>query len=196
MFLVLVPTDESFSLQATWIRNALLRAIRSSKNKANVHYIPLNFVYRHPTIQELGDYFWMLLTGVANASQLDRAAELETACLQMQSLVTKYTTDIPTPAWVSSVKKSAEEIVILTGSTGRLGCHLLKLLIERSDVAKVYALNRRSPAGKTAGERQQDAFMLMGIDLKPDALQKVVFLSYDTSKDKLGLEDCHYRNVR
>ncbi|KAJ3572833.1 hypothetical protein NP233_g2821 [Leucocoprinus birnbaumii] len=184
------------SLQATWIRNSLLRAIRSSKNKANIHRIPLSFVYSNPTIQQLGDYFWMLLTGTADVDGQDHAAQLEARCLQMESLVTKYTSDLPTPAWKTSVESTSEEVVILTGSTGRFGCHILKQLIDRSDVLKVYALNRPSASGNTSEERQQEAFARWGIDLTSGIWEKVVFLEYDTGKDKLGLDNDSYQTLQ
>ncbi|KXN82193.1 Polyketide synthase HetM [Leucoagaricus sp. SymC.cos] len=180
------------SLQATWIKNSLLRAVRSSKNKANVHCIPLNFVYAHPSIQQLGDYFWMVLTGTASMNEQSRAAQIETRCLQMQSLVTKNTVEIPTPAWTASPASVDPEIVLLTGSTGRLGCHILKQLMERPDVLKVYALNRPSVTGQTREQRQQEACSRWGIDLQSN-FEKVVFLDYDTSKERLGLTDGDYR---
>lgn len=184
------------SLQATWIRNSLLRAIRSSKNKANIHGIPLGFVYTHPTIQQLGDYFWMLLTGTANVDEEDRAAQLESRCLQMESLVTKHTSNIPAPTWTTTSESHTEEIVILTGSTGRFGCHILRQLIDRSDVFKIYALNRPSPSGQTMEERQREVFSHWGIDLLPTGLMKVIFLEYDPSRDRLGLTSDWYHTLQ
>ncbi|KXN87847.1 L-aminoadipate-semialdehyde dehydrogenase large subunit, partial [Leucoagaricus sp. SymC.cos] len=150
------------SLQATWIRNSLLRAIWSSKNKANIHRVPSNFVYAHPSIQQLGDYFWMILTGIANMHEQNRAAQIETRCLQMQSLVAKNTAEIPTPAWTTPPASIDSATVLLTGSTGRLGCHILKQLIKHPDIVKV----------------------CWGIDLT-SAFEKVVFLDYDISKERL-----------
>lgn len=148
-------------------------------------------MYAHPTIQQLGDYFWTVLTGTAHVQQSNGVDQIEKKGAEMQSLVTKYTTDIPAPAWKTSPTRPTTETVLLTGSTGRLGCHILKQLIDREDVLKVYALNRPNNQGMSTEARQREALNFWGIDTRPGTLEKVVFLDYDMSKDKLGLDDLY-----
>lgn len=183
------------SLQTTWIRNSLLRAIRLSKNKANVHQIPSNFVYAHPSIQELGGYFWKVLTDNHDTSEESHATQIETRRLEMESLVTRYTAEISTPKWKTSLEPRREETILLTGSTGRLGCYVLKQLAENESIVKVYALNRASVLGLSAESKQKEALKLWGTSLDSDALKKIVYLEYDPSKDKLGLTEDTYSKV-
>ncbi|XP_006463297.1 hypothetical protein AGABI2DRAFT_120116 [Agaricus bisporus var. bisporus H97] len=184
------------SLQTTWIRNSLLRAIRLSKNKANVHQIPPNFVYAHPSIQELGGYFWKVLTDNHDTSEESHATQIETRRLEMESLVTRYTAEISTPKWKTSLEPRREETILLTGSTGRLGCYVLKQLAENESIVKVYALNRASVLGLSAEYKQKEALKLWGTSLDSDALKKIVYLEYDPSKDKLGLTEDTYSKLQ
>jgi hypothetical protein len=191
----MVSPDSLFSLQSTWIRNSILRAIRLSKNKADVHKIPSNFVYANPTIQKLGDYFWRLLSGSHDVSEQNHTAHIQTRCLEMESLITKYTADIPTPRWKVTSDKRHVETIVLTGSTGRLGCYLLKQMVEREDIIKVFALNRPSASGVSAETRQNEALKTWNVSLDSSTLKKVVFLDYDPSKYRLGLTEDTYSTV-
>ncbi|KAF7761593.1 hypothetical protein Agabi119p4_9585 [Agaricus bisporus var. burnettii] len=183
------------SLQATWIRNSMLRSIRSSKNKADIHQIPLNFVYAHPSIQKLGDYFWGVLSGTLDVEEHNRAAHVETRCLEMESLVNKYTAEIPTPKWNTSPESRRKETILLTGSTGRLSCYVLKQLAENEGITRIYALNRPSALGPSEA-RQKSAFKTWGISVNLDALEKIVFLECTLSKDKLGLTQDMYLRLQ
>ncbi|KXN91843.1 hypothetical protein AN958_11866 [Leucoagaricus sp. SymC.cos] len=131
------------SLQAMWIRNSLLYAIWSSKNKANIYCVSSNFVYVHPSIQQLGNYFWMILIGIANMHEQNCAVQIEP-----RSLVTKNIVKILTLAWTIFPASVDLATVLLTDSTGHLSCHILKQLMECSDVVKVYALNYLSAMGE------------------------------------------------
>jgi hypothetical protein len=173
----------------------MLHAIRSSENQADIHQTPLNFVYTHPSIQKLGDYFWRVLSATPDVSEQNRANHIERRCLEMESLVTKYTAEIPMPQWKVSPESRREETVLLTGSTGRLGCYVLQRLTEREDIVKVYALNRSNALNLSPGARQTEALRTWGITLDSNALEKIVFLEYDPSKEKLGLTDDNYSMV-
>jgi thioester reductase-like protein len=110
----------------------------------------------------------------------------------MESLVNKYTAEIPAPKWETSSESRREEAILLTGSTGRLGCYILNQLTEKENVVKIYALNRPSAIGLSAETRQKDALRTWGLSVNSE---KIVFLEYDPSKDKLGLTDDIYSTV-
>jgi hypothetical protein len=150
----------------------------------------------YPTIQRLGEYFWRVLTGTHDVGEQNHAADVETRCLEMESLVTKYTTEVPTPGWKSSVELPLKETILLTGSTGRLGSHILKQLAEKVDTAKIYALNRPSASGLSSEVRQKGALESWGISVNQDAWEKIVFVEYDPSRDRLGLTEDAYSTVR
>jgi hypothetical protein len=174
----------------------MLRAIRSSENQADVHQIPLNFVYMNPSIQRLGEYFWRVLTGTHDVDGQNHAAHVETRCLEMESLVTKYTAGIPSPTWKTLPEPPLKETILLTGSTGRLGSHILKQLAEKVDTAKIYALNRPSALGLSSEVRQKGALESWGISVNQDAWEKIVFVEYDPSRDRLSLTEDVYGTVR
>jgi len=170
----------------------MLHAIRSSRNQAEIHQIPLNFVYKHPSIQKLGDYFWRVLSATPDVSEQDRANQIERRCLEMESLVTKYAASIPMPQWQVLPGSRREETILLTGSTGRFGCYILGQLAERDDIVKIYALNRSNALNISPEARQTEAMKTWGLSLNSDAVDKIVFLEYDPSEEKLGLtEDDH-----
>ncbi|XP_006456444.1 hypothetical protein AGABI2DRAFT_211390 [Agaricus bisporus var. bisporus H97] len=183
------------SLQATWIRNSILHAIRSSKNNANIHKVPLNIVYAHPSILALGNRFWQVISGTEVSGDRDQATRMKTRCTEMESLVAKYTTAIPMPTWRILSEPCREETVLLTGSTGRLGCYILKQLTDREDILKVYALNR-SVLGLSSQERQREALKIWDLNINPEAFQKIVFLEYSPSENKLGLPEDAYLELQ
>ncbi|KAJ6479301.1 hypothetical protein C8R47DRAFT_1178494 [Mycena vitilis] len=76
-------------------------------------------------------------------------------------------------------------VVLLTGSTGGLGSHMLEILLRLPSVQRVYAFNRK---GRTSSsERQLDAFtdraLVVGLLSSP----KLVYLEGDTSSAELAL---------
>lgn len=83
--------------------------------------------------------------------------------------------------------------VLITGTTGGLGAHLVAEAALRTDVTRVVCLNRRNKQG--ARERQEHALRKKGIELPPDAMAKVDVLEADLSHPKLGLPDEIYRSL-
>ena len=77
------------SLQATYIRNTIIHALRSSSN-VNIHDIPTNFVYTNPTIIQLTAYVLGLLSGKATDLDVERNA----AIARMRALLEKYSAEL------------------------------------------------------------------------------------------------------
>jgi hypothetical protein len=196
----------TFSLQATWIRHAILHALRDSA-KVSVHDVPHSLVYMNSTVRSLAEYVHGLATGRSQDLQ-DTESLIEQRINAMQSMVSKYRTSI------LSLKKSAVltnghdlsngrhlsngnyggDVVVLTGSTGRLGCHLLAQLLANDSVRKVYALNRESSkSNDTAGvERQKKAFEQWGLDSELLSSAKLRLVPCRYGEKKLGLDDTTY----
>ena len=61
------------SLQATYMRNTVIHALRSSTN-VNVHDVPHNFIYANPTISALATFISRFVSG---ETLLDADAERE-----------------------------------------------------------------------------------------------------------------------
>ncbi|KAH9935954.1 acetyl-CoA synthetase-like protein [Epithele typhae] len=194
----LKDTDDFFqsgadSLQATWIRNSVLQALRTT-TKANVHSIPANFVYLYPTIISLCTYLLRVVSGGVLDATAERTARLD----QMRSMLDKYSADFPRPQWnatstLTKDRRSPLDTVIVTGTTGRLGSHILSLLLARPDVRRVYALNRGP-----AEDRQRQAWKEWGLDasLLERGKGRLVMCASDTSKVDLGLSEEVFRELR
>ncbi|EMD37730.1 hypothetical protein CERSUDRAFT_94730 [Gelatoporia subvermispora B] len=188
------------SLQATWIRNAILQALRSS-TQLSLHQIPSNFVYTNPNIRALSVFVGEL---VSNNRPLDADTQTAAKIQAMQTMLDKYGSGFEyrakggTKADASDVRK--EEVVLVTGTTGRLGCHLLAQLLRNPDVVKIYALNRSSPGSDSeSATRQREAFKLWGLDpqlLTSVTSDKLQMLVCDYADPLLGLSNKEYHEIQ
>ncbi|KAL5513471.1 hypothetical protein ACEPAH_3870 [Sanghuangporus vaninii] len=101
------------SLQATWIRNTVLNALQRSTN-LKPGTMSFNFVYQNPSITSLA------------------------YCVSprvMESMVDKYGTLFR--QHLPSAPSPSADVVLLTGTTGGLGCLLLTTLLKDPNVQKV-----------------------------------------------------------
>ncbi|KAI0350560.1 acetyl-CoA synthetase-like protein [Trametes cingulata] len=190
------------SLQATWIRNTLIHALRVASN-VNIHDVPSNFVYTHPSISALAGFLAGLISGKTVDAHADRAA----AIARMRALLDKYSAGLERhfPEKLANGHGHANghangahaETVLVTGTTGRLGSHLLAQLLARPDVVKVYALNRESSGSVQALEkRQREAFRQWGLDEALLDGGKAVFYAVDLAKSNFGLSQEAYDEMR
>lgn len=88
--------------------------------------------------------------------------------------------------------RQCDHVVVLTGSTGGLGSHLLASLLQREDVSVVYAFNRRS---SSIQQRQKSIFEDRGLDVILLQSEKLMYVETDTSHDELGLDKELYQKV-
>ena len=186
------PPSFARSLQATYIRNTVLHALRQSSRVA-LHALPANFVYDNPTIAALTAFVLRLFSAGADGGADAEAAAAATA-RTLDALVAKYVSGFSShvAAPGAEAAASADEVVLVTGTTGRLGAHLLAQLAARPSVRRVFALNR---PGADAGARQRDAFAAWGLDAGVLAGSKVVLLTGDLAQPRLGLGEA-YDEVR
>ncbi|KAL0578153.1 hypothetical protein V5O48_003858 [Marasmius crinis-equi] len=171
------------SLQATWIRNTLLRALRESA-ELDTRIATSNFVYNHPTIDRLSTYVLSLATGGVASDVLDDSAKK----LEMAKLVDKFSDNFPQLShYGEDRRKLPGKAVLLTGSTGSLGSYILSSLTEDPTVNHVFALIR-SRSHTDLVSRQQEAFETRGLDPNMIKSGKLTLLEVDYSQDSLGLE--------
>jgi len=131
---------------------------------------------------------------------LAAANVVNASIVAMEGLVKKYTANLPAiPISPRPISRPPRETVLLTGSTGALGSHLLlDLLLAADKVGKIWAVNR---AGRTGIiERQISSFLekAMDVNLLSNALKegRLVFVEASLGDDKLGLEETLYHEVR
>ena len=80
-------------------------------------------------------------------------------------------------------------VVLLTGSTGNIGSHILEALLRDSRILRIYAFNRPSPRQPEVSllDRHRERFEDKGFDKALLASEKLVFLEGDASQDDLGV---------
>ncbi|KZT66300.1 acetyl-CoA synthetase-like protein [Daedalea quercina L-15889] len=181
------------SLQATWIRNTILRALRDSA-QLDTRAISGSFVYENPSITQLAEFVHSLVSGSYGGVDDSPTAKADT----MRRMAEKYTADLKPGTAVSQedVIKLDGDVVLVTGTTGSLGCFILSSLIEDSKVSKIYALNRVTDGTGTLLERQRKAFESRGLNSSLLELKRVVLLEGDTAEEWLGLQEATYDEIR
>ncbi|KAK7461264.1 hypothetical protein VKT23_008439 [Stygiomarasmius scandens] len=163
------------SLQATYIFRAISQSLKSSNIQKD---LPKDLVYLYPTISSL-------VTFLISAPSSTSTSHEDT----MRTLLSKYTTLFP--AHSGTLDLPSEEILIVTGTTGHLGSHILSQLLQNPNVKRVYALNR--PESK---HKQGEAFTTGGY---PSALldsNKLVCITADLAKVDLGLDSAIYEEMK
>ncbi|TCD61298.1 putative NRPS-like protein biosynthetic cluster [Steccherinum ochraceum] len=165
------------SLQATWIRNSILHALRNASS-VDVRKIPTNFVYEHATIGGLAKFL------SAHASNDLVVPSTEDKVAAMLAMVDKYTASFP--KHVASVPTPSKDTVLVTGTTGGLGASLLANLVQSDDVIKVFVLNRRS--SQPLVSRQKTVLEERGYSASLVDHEKVGLLEADLSRPDFGLD--------
>ncbi|TCD65346.1 putative NRPS-like protein biosynthetic cluster [Steccherinum ochraceum] len=167
------------SLSATYLRNRILGALRASDDPAvreAAHKVPDDIIFANPTIQWLAGVLSSLVSG-------DNAYSAMSVPDQVEGLITKYSANMPKFAGKTAVKTNQGMVVMLTGSTGGLGSHLLANLLEMKEVTKVYTLDRASGVA----DRQKLAFSERKLPVKLLSSKKLVTLSANHNASDLGL---------
>ncbi|KAJ7127122.1 acetyl-CoA synthetase-like protein [Mycena epipterygia] len=175
------------SLQATYIRRAISYALQQSLDIPPSR-VPQSLVYDHPTITSLVLFVrQLLLPGETGDSRTETIA-------RMRAMLDKYSTGFPVRSSLEQPPMhTVAKTVLVTGTTGRLGCHVLAQLLNTPSVDKVYALNRGSQGD--LDDRQRVAFEACGLDLALLNSQKVSLLSVNLAEDNLGLSNALYQEL-
>ncbi|KAG2097390.1 hypothetical protein BD769DRAFT_246669 [Suillus cothurnatus] len=116
-----------------------------------------------------------------NSSELSKVSE-------MRSLVAKYTSGFKIPkTLLPSSLSSRDCVVLITGTTGVVGAHLLECLLHVPQITRIFLLNRTKPGTPTMLERHQDIFQAQSLDPTGLETDKVVYLEGTLDKDYFGL---------
>ena len=110
---------------------------------------------------------------------------------QIENMIAQYSSAWPT------VDGNAEPgmVVLLTGSTGNIGSHILEALLRESRILRIYAFNRPSSRPVSLLDRHRERFEDKGFDESLLVSQKLVFLEGDTSQDDLGVSSLVFNEV-
>ncbi|KAJ7648272.1 putative aminoadipate reductase [Mycena polygramma] len=175
--------DQGFdSLNATFLRHRIVAALRRSADdrvKAASRMVPQNFVYAHPSITELAVAITALVSPDSDIADSGRPARI------VESMIAKYGQGFGNPVVREFSKAIGGLVVLLTGSTGTLGSHILEVLLGLPSVDQVYAFNRKGKA--SALDRQRATFVDCALNINVLSSSKLVYLEGDTSTANLGL---------
>lgn len=114
----------------------------------------------------------------------------------MRAMVAKYTYDFPVHKPDPSVRRTKGDVVLVTGTTGSLGCHLLSQLFANDEVERIYALNRPSRDQLPLRERQRSALIDRGLDAGVLDSEKVVLLEGEIVEPRFGMGEKVYEELR
>ncbi|CCM01516.1 uncharacterized protein FIBRA_03572 [Fibroporia radiculosa] len=173
------------SLQATWIRNTILRVLREYDPNIAKRLAP-NFVFEAPSIARLS-------RAVHTAVHSAQDPEVANKVVAMQRMVEHYTRAYPGRPSVLKSRASKRDTVLVTGTTGAIGCNILAHLLSDETVERVYALNRVSEAGAV---RQRDAFSRRGLDENLLRGEKFVYVEGDMGLPGLGIDPSLFVKIR
>lgn len=168
------------SLKATKLRRMLTASLRKSSHKFySSRDLPSDFVYAHPSLSSLAK---------ALKDPDDESLSAEGTINVMRTLVSKHS--VPK---VALLPRRKDCVVLLTGTTGNLGAHLLAQIAGLDNVTRVVCLLRSESfcvpgqALKNLESRQHNAFKDRGISLPKEVWSKIQLLQWHVGRDFLGL---------
>jgi Male sterility protein len=179
-------------LSSAYIRAALVRAFShiggSSSN------VPQAIVYAHPTIEALSNWLWKELTGTTVHTATERNVDASVAAMQnmirgqLDILADRVRANRRPRVKETSgavAGQAVKHAVLVTGTTGDLGAHLLETLLVDSSVDEVFALNRLSRSGGAEGVhwRHRTIFDKRGINKELLRSPKLTFIDADRVQD-------------
>lgn len=194
------------SLQATRLRIALQNALRATPDLANgASELPLDFVFQNSSVEKLTHAVAQVMLGDVDGRSVDNTPfDRENRRIgEMLKMVERYVDEMKAysnlvsaararPATSTTRRGAHTKVVLLTGSTGSLGCMLLSRFLEDSTISKIFCLNRPR---NDAHEYQVKALQKRGVVIKDEEWRKVVYLGTNTSQVNLGLDAGQYEDV-
>ena len=169
-----------YSLSATFLRNRILGAFRSSPDpfvQAAAATIPADIVFANPTIQWLA----AVVSHFADPSATTSSAKTPTS--QIEEMIAKYTKDLPVVKGKRHIDPADGLVVVLTGSTGGLGSHLLADLVKNEGIKKVYTFDR----SENVQDKQKIAFEDRSLPTNLLKSEKLHSLTVNASRNDFGL---------
>ena len=134
----------------------ILSALRKA-HPSEAQGLPMNLVFAFPTISSLANIITSTLTGAPGPPSSHSPHDL-------WKYVERYSTAFqPRPTPLVTRPHDQRDVVLITGTTGGLGCDALAHLLADGAVARVYAFNRPNTE-KTVAERQRAQFRARGLD--------------------------------
>lgn len=140
-------------------------------------------MFENPTIH-------LLASAIVSLIQSSSAVTHES--IRVTELISKFSTGLPPSRARIDGSVSTDTVVILTGSTGSLGAHLLAILLKEPQITKVFTLDR----GEHIAARQKRSFSEKALPITILASEKLIRVTVDLSRDDLGIDSRILDEVR
>ncbi|KAG6916177.1 putative NRPS-like protein biosynthetic cluster [Tephrocybe rancida] len=194
------------SLQASRIRRAILNALRTTPSLPSpVQDLDADFCFENSSIEKLHRAVALIMAGTQVAPSMSGETREDRRIRAMEEMFEKYYDELRSferlaaHVRVSRLKRRAaaghKRVVVLTGSTGSLGCFLLARLAGDPDVSKVICLNRRHSGATTPRQRQVDLMAMRGACMSSHAWDKVVLHGAELSRSDFGLSENEFTEL-
>lgn len=177
------------SLRAARFRRLLLSMLPQwKKNDAWDSTVDLGFVYANPTVNGVAEALRALGGNATSLRQPERSREDKMRDMLHRFALTEQRID-------ETSSHQRKTVVLLTGSTGSLGCHLLSTLLQLPTIASIICLNRPHQDG-TGRSRQEAAFARQKINIGLEAWSRIELLDTDTKSMHLGLTEDAFKRYQ
>ncbi|KAF8199438.1 putative non-ribosomal peptide synthetase [Pholiota molesta] len=176
------------SLSTTILRRRIIGALRSVKPNVSasvLQAIDQNIIYTYPTITALSKRLFDIY---ADPSELENGRDHLDA---IQNLIIRYSFETLLRSPIENADND-RVVVLLTGSTGHLGSHVLASLLRDPQVTMVYTLNRLHGRGLPTQDRHRHRFVEEGLDVTLLDSTKLIQMEGDYEKEKLGISEALY----
>ncbi|KAL9080499.1 MAG: hypothetical protein Q9157_000733 [Trypethelium eluteriae] len=170
------------SLQAMNASRLLRAGLKASGYAADSTSLSARAVYNNPTPRRLAQY--ILRSIIHGGGAVNHEDEERHEVQVMKALHEQYTRDLIQAKPGRPNPSTQNQTVLLTGSTGTLGSHLLDQLVRHPAVHKIICLNRAADGGAT---QQASAMASRGLAPPTSYAAKTEFHHLDASQPMLGL---------
>ena len=188
--------DEDFfslgmdSLQALTLVREINTVLQPVSGRVDVDFVAPSLIYNNPTLRRLTNAIQGLLSVEQTDSEV-HSSKKQTAISEMQTLVSEFAWDLEITSREPSRKRAGQPLhVLLTGSTGSLGCYLFDALLRNPNIGRIFCLNRSAAAEDT----QRAALEGRGLATQWNT-KRVCFLKTDLSKPYFGLDIASYLSL-
>ena len=176
------------SLQAVELRRLLLPSIQSAET------IPRDFVYRYPSVSEIAEAIEAKHCKQDFDQTVDVRQKMVDDFVEQYSLRTQHSD--PTHREGTLQEQGEKCVVLLTGSTGSLGCHLIAHLASLTSVKEIVCLIRPATGrAQDPSHRQDEALREKLLSLFPEVRSKVTTIQSTLNLPQLGLTLKDYNSL-
>jgi thioester reductase-like protein len=178
-----------------------VRLLRASLKAAGYASTPESLgpraIYNNPTCRRLAKHIYRIHVQPEMGLESENQNESQTAQEEkemdvMKDLHKRHTQDLPRAKPGRPNMFTNSQTVILTGSTGTLGSHLLARLARDPAVARIVCLNRGQDGGAA---RQSQSMAQRGLPIAQEYNTKAEFHHADASLPRLGLDPATYADL-